>query len=225
MTRCSGAAVPWHALPQKAIPSRYSSSGEGITSRFASRADASARDMRELSGHSRAAATALGITDVVCAGLPDNRFDSIDLLDIVKTIEQHLEAREPEIVFTQHGGDLNIDHVLTYRASMIAARPLPNARVRSLIAYSVASSSEWAFDRFAPAYHPNLFVDIGNFLENKLVAMAAYEGELREFPHPRSLTALRAEAVRLGATAGVQAAEAFEVVYHVERQSNGKALF
>ena len=51
-------------------------------------------------------------TRLVMLGAPDNRFDSVALLDIVKVIEQEKEKFIPDVVFTHHGGDLNIDHLV-----------------------------------------------------------------------------------------------------------------
>jgi LmbE family N-acetylglucosaminyl deacetylase len=102
--------------------------------------------------------------------------------------------------------------VVTYRATMTATRPMAGGIVKELYAYPVASSTEWAFGRFEPAFRPNVFVDIAATLERKLAAMAMYETEMRAFPHPRSLENLRADAARWGAASGLEAAEPFELV-------------
>ena len=87
--------------------------------------------------------------------------------------------------------------------------------VKTVYAYEVASSTEWAFQRFDPVFHPNVFVDIDTTLDRKIKAMQAYESETRPFPHPRSPEALRAIALRWGSVAGLPAAEAFELVRSV----------
>jgi len=55
-------------------------------------------------------------------------------------------------------------------------------------------------------------VDVAATLERKIEAMAAYAGEVRPFPHPRSPEALRALAAWRGASSGLRAAEAFALV-------------
>lgn len=189
--------------------------GEGITSRYES-ADAADRSLvADLSAGARAAGRELGTSDTFFLGLPDNRFDTVALLDIVKGVERIIDQIGPTTVFTQHGGDLNIDHQITYRAVLAATRPLPGSSVRACYAFEVASSTEWAFQRFAPVFRPGLFVDISLTIDAKVKALARYGDELREFPHPRSSENLRAMAARWGATVGVAAAEAFEVVREV----------
>jgi LmbE family N-acetylglucosaminyl deacetylase len=189
--------------------------GEGITSRFAQREHADPASVAHLHTHSHAAAEKLGAREVHLLNLPDNRFDTVPLLEVAKGIEDLLERVKPEVVYTQHGGDLNIDHVVCFRATLIATRPMAGCCVKSVYAYEVASSSEWAFQQFAPAFQPNTFVDIGATLETKIEAMQTYESEARAFPHPRSPDALRAIARRWGSVVGVEAAEAFQCVRHV----------
>ena len=186
--------------------------GEGWTARFTARTDAREADINALHRRSQDAARLLGASDVRFGGLPDNRFDSVPLLDVVKVLERWISEDGPDRIYTQHGGDLNIDHRVTYRATLTATRPQEGSAVREVFAYEVASSTEWAFGSFAPVFRPNLFVDISATLDRKIDAMALYESEMRAFPHPRSADNLRACARRWGATAGVQAAEAFEIV-------------
>lgn len=186
--------------------------GEGITARYDDRHQADPLQVEALRATSQRAGALLGARAVFHFGLPDNRFDTVPLLDLVKRIEGLLADLRPEVVYTQHGGDLNIDHALTFRATLTATRPMVGQTVRQVYAYEVASSTEWAFGQFAPAFQPNVFIDIHATLADKLAAMQQYETETRPFPHPRSTEALRAMAQRWGSVAGLEAAEAFQLV-------------
>ena len=189
--------------------------GEGITSRYDDPAKADQKLINALHERAQAVGALLGAKDVTVADFPDNRFDTVALLDIVKVVEKHISKAKPEVVFTQHGGDLNIDHERTFRAVLTATRALPGCPVKKVYAYEVASSSEWAFQQFDPVFHPNTFIDISATLEKKIAAMQTYESEARAFPHPRSPDALRSQARRWGSVAGVAAAEAFVLVREV----------
>lgn len=189
--------------------------GEGATSRSANRRSAPRGAIRRLRDQAVKAARLLGAREPIFVGLPDNRFDTVALLDVTKSVEAVVERVRPEVVFTQHGGDLNVDHAVTYRAVLTATRPLPGQPVRAVYAYEVASSTEWAFQRFDPIFKPSLFFDISATLDRKVEALRAYEGEGRRFPHPRSPEAVRASAQRWGSVAGLRAAEAFEVVREI----------
>jgi LmbE family N-acetylglucosaminyl deacetylase len=185
---------------------------EGLTSRPDFRDDGSLERHRS---RAQAAGRLLGAADVVLAGFPDNRMDTVPQLEVAQTIEREIARVRPEVVFTQHGGDLNIDHVVTFRATLAATRPMPGCAVRRVYAYEVASSTEWAFQQFEPRFTGQVFVDISAHLDAKVAAMAIYESEVRPFPHPRSEKALRAIAQRWGSVAGVPAAEAFACIRDV----------
>jgi len=186
--------------------------GEGITSRYEQRAQADASLVQALREKSKLVAECLGAKEPFTFDLPDNRFDTVPLLDIIKLIEDLIKRIQPRIIFTQHGGDLNIDHSIVFRATLTAARPVAGCSVKSIYAYEVPSSTEWAMGKISPSFQPNVFMDIQDTLELKLKAMSLYEGEVREFPHPRSSEALRAIAHRWGSVSGCKAAEAFELI-------------
>jgi LmbE family N-acetylglucosaminyl deacetylase len=186
--------------------------GEGITSRSDRREQADRRMVEALAGKARKAAACLGVKDVSLFELPDNRFDTVPLLDVVKIVEGLIERHRPQVIYTHHGGDLNFDHTIVHRAVLTACRPVGNCPVREIYAFEVPSSTEWAFSQLSPAFRPNVFVDISTTLEAKIEAMQTYESEAREFPHPRSPMALRAIAARWGSVAGCPAAEAFELI-------------
>ena len=186
--------------------------GEGITSRFKSREEAPEKLLDELHVDSRKAAALLGAQKLFQYDLPDNRFDTVPLLDVVKIIEDLIEQLRPEAVYTQHGGDLNLDHSITFRATVIATRPMAGCPVKELYSYEVPSSTEWSFQKFEPSFRPNVFVDICDTIEKKIIAMETYESETKPFPHPRSREALLAIAKRWGSVVGLEAAEAFELI-------------
>lgn len=186
--------------------------GEGITSRGARREDAKASALHSLADCSQSVAKLLGVKELSLHGLPDNRFDSIDLLDVIKIVEGLVDRWRPSVIYTHHGGDLNVDHQIVNRAVLTATRPVEGQPVKELYMFEIASSTEWAFQQMAPAFKPNVFVDIQDTLALKVEGMQLYESEARPFPHPRSPEALTAIAQRWGSVAGLKAAEAFEAV-------------
>lgn len=187
--------------------------GEGATSRMDKPELSDPAVLSDLHRASQMAANHLGAKHLRMFHLPDNRFDSIPLLDVIKPIEKLILEVKPEIVYTQHGGDLNIDHEITYRAVLTATRPMVHCPVRALYSYEVNSSSEWSFQKFSPVFRGQIFCDKSGFLEKKIEAMMLYDSESQQFPYPRSDKALRAQAQRWGSVCGMQAAEAFELVW------------
>lgn len=191
---------------------------EGATSRDRERDRESRGDeLNALAKAAGAACEVLGVERPILRQFPDNRMDGGDRLDITKAIEEIIDEFHPDIVYSHHAGDVNIDHRCIHEATIPATRPLPGAEIATLLFYEVASSTEWQPPGSAPAFMPNWFVDIGETLELKLKALECYASEMRDWPHPRSLKAVEHLARWRGATIGVDAAEAFMLGRNVLR--------
>jgi LmbE family N-acetylglucosaminyl deacetylase len=187
----------------------------GVTSRYddTEAADAEIEQRRQ---RARQAAQTLGAT-VSLYGFPDNSFDTIPLLDIVQTIEGEITDHNPNIVYTHHYGDLNIDHELACRATITATRPLAGSDVDRVLAFETLSASEWSVPRPDNAFQPTSFVDVTSSLDAKTEALSVYERELRDPPHPRTVDTVRKNAEVWGSKAGVSAAEPFEMLREIRR--------
>jgi N-acetylglucosamine malate deacetylase 1 len=154
------------------------------------------------------ASNEIGCDKPILCNFPDNRLDSIPLIDLVKRIEQVLSEFSPEVIYTHHIGDLNIDHQITHKAVMTACRPLPNSTLKQIYAFEVLSSSEWQTPGYFP-FIPNYFVDISNHIETKKKVLMIYGEEMRDFPHSRSIKNIINLASLRGASVGIKHAEAF----------------
>lgn len=158
----------------------------------------------------RAALAALDVHSVQFFNFPDNAMDAVPLLQIVQKLETTLITLQPDTIYTHFGHDLNIDHRLTYQAVLTACRPQPGQLVKAIYCFEVPSSTEWSA-RTAPAFQPQLFVDISNVLDQIQASLMCYSTELRPWPHSRSLPAIQARQKYRGSQAGVAAAEAFMI--------------
>lgn len=188
--------------------------GEGITSRSNERDPE--KWSEELKTHRLNIETArkvIGYESVGIYDFPDNRFDTVALLDIIKVIENEKENFQPEIIFTHHGGDVNIDHQKTFEAVMTATRPMELEVVKSIITFETPSGTEWIASSDPRKFSPNLFVEVSKEnLNAKINGMECYMFEKRAYPHPRSPKALTIFAQYRGNTVGKKFAEAFAVV-------------
>lgn len=186
--------------------------GEGQTSRTSTREETNPCVVEELHKNSVSASKIIGYKEIYFENFPDNRFDQVDLLDIVKVVEKYIARIQPDIVYTHHKGDLNIDHQYTFRAVMTGTRPVNNYCVKEIYCFETVSSTEWNFSYGDDAFNPDTFVNIEDTFETKIRAMKHYKSELGEFPHPRSLKSLDISARRWGTVTGMKYAEAFETL-------------
>ena len=187
--------------------------GEGVTSRDRKR-DLAKREneISELRKQVNNANKILSVKKIYTFDFPDNRFDTVPLLDIIKTIEEIKDSIKPDIVFTHHLGDLNIDHQVTFKAVMASCRPTIDESVKEIYSFEIPSSTEWNAPSSLTYFMPDYFVDVNKSLEIKINALKEYKTELRDFPHPRSLKAVELNAEQWGVKMGFEAAEAFKTV-------------
>jgi LmbE family N-acetylglucosaminyl deacetylase len=140
----------------------------------------------------------------------DQRFDEVPFINVVRAVET-IASYAPDVVYTHHEGDLNLDHAITARAVKTAFRPKPGIKAPRILAFEVLSSTELG----AP-FIPNVFVDVdGEPMGKKLKALEAYGDEIPPAPHPRSLEAVRHLAGLRGASVGLRQAEAFQLIREV----------
>lgn len=191
--------------------------GEGVTSRSDQR-DTS-HWQKELQIHKsniKTAQSAIGYHSVSVYDFPDNRFDTVPLLDIIKIIEKEKNNFKPEIIFTHHGGDVNIDHQRTFEAVITACRPMKNEKTKTIVTFETPSGTEWRASTDPKHFVPNCFIEVSEKdLQAKIKGMEAYEFEKRPYPHPRSPEALKIQAQRWGISNGIDFAEAFNIVRNI----------
>lgn len=209
-----GGTIAKHSL--RGDPVHISILAEGITSRDRTRTpEKHQSELSALAQSAHQASEILGATSLSLHDFPDNRLDSCDLLDLVKVVEQAIARHRPEIIYTHHAGDLNIDHRCIHQAVVTAARPIPASSLKTILFFEVVSSTEWQIPGSAPAFVPNWFVNISQMLHLKQKALEVYSTEMRPWPHARSISAIEHLARWRGASVGVEAAEAFVVGRHL----------
>ena len=199
----AGGTMAWHAARGDTVWVCVLT--DGVTSRH---------DRVELQAEcARRACDSLGVERLVMVGLPDQRLDTLCQLDVITPIERCIAELAPDVVLTHFPGDVNEDHRIVARATMVAARPVAGTSVRKVCSFQIPSSTDWTPPIPGSVFTPNLYVDITDTLDAKLTAMKAYAdthvSEVRPFPHPRSIEALTAYAHGHGVASGMLAAEPF----------------
>ena len=210
----AGGTMAWHAAHGDTVWACVLT--DGVTSRH---------DRVQLQADcAKRACDTLGVERLVLVGLPDQRLDTLSLLDVIAPIEQCVRDLRPDVVLTHFASDVNEDHRLVARATMVATRPVADCSVKRVCAFEIPSSTDWAPPIPGSVFTPNLYVDITETLETKLTAMKAYadtfHSEVRPYPHPRSMEALTAYAQRHGVASGLLAAEPFMLL----RESAGAGM-
>lgn len=152
----------------------------------------------------------LGISRVYYGNLPDMKLDATAHIYVNNAIEKVIDSFAPDTVYTHFPGDINKDHECVYKSTLVACRPIPGQTVKELYSYSVPSSTEWNVQNTHNVFTPNVFVDIsGECEKKKYSAMLSYSTELRDYPHLRSVEALKILDRAVGVQVGMECAESF----------------
>ncbi|MBL7085874.1 MAG: PIG-L family deacetylase [Candidatus Cloacimonetes bacterium] len=188
--------------------------GEGITSRDKIRDRKNReKEISTLKNQIKKANDIIGVKEVITYDFPDNRFDTVPFLDIVKIIKKVKNKIKPEIIFTHYEKDLNIDHQITFKAVLTATRPIKDEVVKEIYSFEILSSTEW---NYPLTFSPNIFYDISDTIEIKQKAMSEYKAELREYPHPRSLKGIKLNAESWGMRVGINFVESFKKIRSIK---------
>ena len=210
---CGGSMAKW---AQDGLNVHVLIMAEGATSRDRQRDRAMRKETLSILAQSaKHSAKILGIDTIELLDFPDNRMDSVDLIEVVKTIEDRIDKLKPAMVVTHHSGDLNIDHQIIHQAVITACRPQPKQTVKRILAFEVPSSTEWRPSDYGSLFIPNWYEDITDNLSTKMNALEAYQCEMRPWPHARSIRAVEHLARWRGASAGFEAAESFMLIRNI----------
>ena len=145
---------------------------------------------------------------------PDNQLDKINILKIARSFEKIVKKFKPDIIYTHHYNDLNIDHRLTFEATMIACRPHAKSNIKEIYCFEILSSSGWRGISNLD-FKPTVYIDIKDYIKKKIDLMKIYEKEIRLSPHPRSIESITAKSISRGSEVNLFYAEAFELIRFV----------
>ena len=162
------------------------------------------------------AAKILGVEHVACIGLPDQHLDMLPIVDVIIPIENEVREFKPNIIYVHSGADINKDHQVVFEAALVALRP-KNEFIEDIYSFYTVGSTEWGYPR---SFNPDTWVGFDeHIMQQKLDAFACYETELCDYPHPRSLEAIKNLAKMTGNQCCMEYAEAFETVRRTRRGS------
>ena len=180
----------------------------GLSSRSEGATD---EELNSLKEHSLSALNKLGVLskNIRFGDFPDNKADTISLLELIKWLEISIDNIRPDLVVTHHKYCTNIDHKYCHEAALVATRPLSDHST-ILLSAEIPSSTSYSWPT---KFEPNFYIKLTEkHVKNKLNAMAEYASEIRKPPHPRSLRSLEALAALRGSECYSMYAEAFMLI-------------
>jgi len=158
-----------------------------------------------------AVCSVLGISDYACGKFPDNKMDTVSLIEVCKFIENNVDF-EPDIIFTHHPGCLNIDHSIVYRATITVFRP-QNGKKAEIYSYYVPSSTDY---NPLARFNGNVYFNVEEHVDKKMEALRVYDEEMRDYPHTRSYENIINLLKTAGAQVGLKYAEKLQLIRSIK---------
>ncbi|MDA3789330.1 MAG: PIG-L family deacetylase [Desulfobacula sp.] len=170
------------------------------------RDDADMEAINRLEQQTKNAGNIIGFEEIFSYDFPDNGFDSVSRLEIIKIVEKYIKKIKPSIVYTHYENDVNIDHQMTFQAVMTACRPIFSDCPKKIYTFETLSSTEWQLTE-NQTFSPNTFINIEKYIDKKLAALEKYKDELCLYPHSRSLKGVKLLSQYRGLQSGIKYAE------------------
>lgn len=155
-----------------------------------------------------------GFERVIQMSFDTTRLDQYPQSQLIKELSEVLESIQPQVIYMPHSGDIHSDHKVAAEITLAATKSFRLPSVEKILAYETLSETEFGLtknDRF----EPHIYVNIESFIDQKLKILSLYEEEIKDFPFPRSLEAVKALAAYRGVSSGFQAAEAFMLLKEI----------
>ncbi len=172
--------------------------------------------VEQVQAEARQAHSLIGLTGSHFLDLPAADLDTLPGADVNGALAEVVDRVNPDIVYIPHVGDVHRDHQIIFQAAMVCCRPVGANFPKRILACETVSETDWNAAPITPAFVPNVFVDISDYIDRKLDTCAVYASQIRPAPDHRSLEALRALSVTRGNTMGMHHAEAFMLIRELQ---------
>ena len=138
------------------------------------------------------------------------KLDSYSFSDVAGKIREFLLNTKPDTLIIPWPYDIHSDHRIVSEWMMPFTKSFRYDFIKTVLYMEIVSETD--FGVYERAFKPNLYVDISDYLANKIDIMNIYKNEIKAHPFPRSKESITAKAILNGAVAGVKYAEAFRII-------------
>ncbi|GAA0787495.1 PIG-L deacetylase family protein [Roseibium denhamense] len=154
---------------------------------------------------------AFGFEKVHRLSFPAANLDQVKTSELVQSIGAVVRGVAPATLLLPHRGDAHSDHRVVHDASIACVKWFRYPSVKWALVYETLSETDISARR-DDAFRPEVFVDVTDYIEEKLKILSIFGDEIQAYPFPRSLTAVKSLSQIRGAASGSTAAEAFMIL-------------
>ena len=143
------------------------------------------------------------------------QLSSADIPQIISDVNNVYTRIKPNTIYLPFHSDIHSDHRIVFQAAYSCSKSFRFSSITRILMMEIISETEFALPTPTHAFTPNVFVDISDYIDEKIKIMSMYTSEVGEFPFPRSEENIRALSMFRGATAGCNHAEAFMLLKEI----------
>jgi len=144
------------------------------------------------------------------------RVDEYSMSEIIGLISEVIKKIQPNIIYLPFKTDVHSDHRKLFEAAYSCTKNFRYPYIKKVYMMETLSETEFSLSTPDSYFIPNIFVDISEFLDEKLEIMKIYKNEISKHPFPRSLRNIEALATFRGSTAGCEYAESFMLLKEIQ---------
>jgi len=148
---------------------------------------------------------------------PTMSLDSSSTNKMIPQLSLLFNEIKPEVIYVMNRSDAHSDHRIAFEAVAACTKSFRYPFLKKILMYECISETEFAPALPERVFQPNYFVDVTKHFSEKLEMMKVYKSELGEHPFPRSIRNIEALATFRGASAGVEYAEAFQLIKFIDK--------
>jgi len=157
-----------------------------------------------------------GFSSVNRLGLSTTKIDEYSMSRLISKISSVIDKVKPNIVYLPFKGDVHSDHKYIFDAAYSCTKSFRYPSIKKVYMMETLSETEFSVSVQESSFTPNVFVDIGHYIDQKIEAMNIYKSEIGEHPFPRNERNIKALATYRGATAGCDYAESFMLIKEIK---------
>lgn len=145
---------------------------------------------------------------------PPASLDQIPKNEIIDEFSKIFAFIKPDTIYSVFRNDAHSDHAVVFDATFSASKSFRNKYVKRLLTYETISETNFS-NPLKDSFKPNVYVNIEDFIDEKIKILDVYKSEMGDFPFPRSKQAVKALANTRGVESGCTAAEAFMLIKEI----------
>ena len=144
---------------------------------------------------------------------PTMKLTEIPLGTLIESFSNVLSKLKPDILYVPFPWDAHSDHRRTFEALHPFLKSFRYPFLKRVLAMEVISETDYPFS--GKTFSPNVWIDISEFIEEKIRIMKVYQSELGKHPFPRSLENIKVLALYRGSQCNCKYAESFMLLKEV----------